>query len=123
MTDLSLYASIAADVAGEAEQFDEMGEEELATMSLALKAAALASGALLRQRCGDDYERARLHISRASALPPRVLQRRVTEAERIVTLGGMPSLPQHAAHIAFLMMNVAVVEACLERKQTGAGLQ
>lgn len=42
MSDLSDFAECAADAAGEANEFDEMGIDELITMALALKAARRA---------------------------------------------------------------------------------
>ena len=123
MTDLIELAELAAEAAGDAETYDEMTADDLASMSLALKSAALTSGGLLRQRLGHDYERSRLQIARACDLPPKVLQRRVAECERAIAEDDLPTVPQHAAHCAFLMMHVAIVEAAIERKRLGAGLQ
>ncbi len=113
-------ANIAEACGNDASAIDTV---ELATMAEALKYAAFASGAFLAHRCGDDRERARVHIARALDLPASVLRRRAGEAERIVALDGLPNIPQHAAHVAVLMNNVTAIEAMLEQRRSGSALQ
>lgn len=124
MTNLSDLARQAARIAeASGNDYSKIDDDELSTMLCHLQYATLASSAFLTDRCGGEAERSRVQISRALELPANVLRRRSMEAERIVGLGGLPNIPQHAAHIAVLMNTVSAIEAMLEQRASGMPLQ
>lgn len=112
----TLAAETAAIVAQARGDFANMSAQNLNTVADAMLCTIIASGSALSRRCGDA-ERAKLEIRRATQLPPSVLIRRATEAEQVIKLDGVPSLPQHAAMIARLIATVETIDAELERRE------
>ena len=100
--------------------WDTMSEQELTAMMQGLGVASFQCSCLLVERCGSELERARLQISRAMDLPPRVLHRRAKEAEGIISRGDTPNVPQIAAWIAVMLQQIQAIGARIERTQAGA---
>lgn len=67
-------------------------------------------------------ERASIAIARARELPPTLFRRRASEVERIINDGGMPNVPQHAAHIAVLTHECRRITARVDFLRSGGRL-
>ena len=102
--------------------WDAMSEEQLISMAQGLMLASTQCTSFLVSRCGDDTERARVHIARAMDLPAKVLRRRASEAEAIILRDELPNIPQHAAWAAMLLNEIRNIGARAERKRAGAAL-
>lgn len=102
--------------------WDAMNEQELTAMAEGLVIASHQCKGFLIARCGDSEERARVEVSRAMDLPPKVLYRRANECREIIQRGGMPNIPQHAAWIGIMLREIHTISARLDQKRAGRAL-
>lgn len=111
--------SIAEDACGD---FNAIPIGDLLVAARALVFTNTAATGVLVNQCGSDQERARVEVSRALELPPRVLARRASEAKAIIEEGSMPSVFQVAAWCAVMLREVERISARVKFLRSGSQL-
>lgn len=108
---------IAGDARGD---FSAIPIGDLLVAGRALVATNSAACSVLVSQCNGDWERARLELSRALALPQRVLARRAEEAKSVIEAGGMPSVPQVAAWCTVVRAEIERIATRVDLLRSGA---